>query len=243
MKTVLITGASRGIGRSLAKEFAKNNYNIAINYNKSENKAKELYNEIVSMGGNAILVQADISKPENVINMVETTIKCFGHIDVLINNAGISVKNLLIDETDIITQEVINTNLLGAIYTSKYVIKSMLQQGYGKIINISSIWGKCGAACEATYSASKAGLIGFTKALAQEYGYNNINVNCICPGLVETEMNNNLSKSELEQVIQDIPKQRMASTEEVAKLALFLADQSGDYITGECITIDGGFTL
>lgn len=243
MKTVLITGASRGIGRELAKEFASNGYSVAINYNKSFEKATELYNEILSNGGNAILIKADISNASEVQTMIKDTIKCFGHIDVLINNAGISVKNLLIDEDDEKTKQVIDINLLGAIYTTKYVLNSMLSQGYGKIINISSIWGNCGASCEATYSASKAGLIGFTKALAQEYGYNNINVNCICPGLVETEMNNNLSKDELEEVIADIPKQRMASPKEVAKLALFLADQTGDYITGQVITIDGGFTL
>lgn len=243
MKTVLITGASRGIGREITKEFAKNGYSVAINYNSSQTSANDLYNEIIGNGGNAILIKADVSNPQEVSNMVDYTLKCFGHIDVLVNNAGISLKNLIIDEDDSKTKKLIEINLLGSIYTSKYVLKSMIGQGYGKIINISSIWGNSGASCEATYSASKAGLIGFTKSLAQEYGYNNINVNCICPGLVDTDMNKNLSQKELQEILESIPKQRMASPNEVAKLALFLADQTGDYITGQIITIDGGFTL
>lgn len=243
MKTVLITGASKGIGCEIAREFANNGYSVAINYNKSETEANKLYNYIINNGGNAILVKADISNPNEVSTMVEYTLKCFGHIDVLVNNAGVCVKNLIIDEQDDITKNVIEINLLGSIYTSKYVLKSMVQQGFGKIINISSIWGNCGAACEATYSASKSGIIGLTKSLAKEYGYNNINVNCICPGLVETNMNKNLSEQELLEIIENIPQKRMARPKEVAKLALFLADQTGDYITGQIITIDGGFTL
>ena len=243
MKTILITGASRGIGREIAKLFAKNGYNVAINYNKSINDAKSLYNEIVSINANAILLKADVKNPNEVKQMVEETIACFGHIDVLVNNAGISYKGLIFDESDEQTQEIINVNLLGSIYTSKYVIPSMLKNGSGKIINISSIWGNVGASLESTYSASKAGLIGLTKSLAKEYGYNNICVNCICPGVIDTDMNKNLSKAELDETIKRIPAGRIGKTNDISNLVLFLAESTGDYITGQIITVDGGFTL
>ena len=243
MKTVLITGASRGIGKQIAKQFAKHGYNVAINYNKSIDKAKSLYEEIISLNANAILVKADIKNSNEVKKMIEKTIACFGHIDVLINNAGISYKGLFIDENNEITKEIIDTNLLGAMYTSKYVLPHMLKNGGGKIINISSIWGKVGASLECSYSTSKAGLIGLTKSLAKEYGYNNIFVNCICPGLVDTDMNKNLSKQELEDVINQIPAKRIGKTEDISNLVLFLAENTGDYINGQIITVDGGFTL
>lgn len=243
MKTVLITGASKGIGRQIAKQFAQKGYNVAINYNKSENEAKSLYDEITSLNTNAILVKADIKNLNEVQNMINKTISCFGHIDVLVNNAGISYKGLFIDENDKITKEIIDTNLLGAIYTSKYVLPYMLKNGTGKIINISSIWGNVGASLESTYSASKAGIIGLTKSLAKEYGYNNICVNCICPGLIDTDMNKNLSKTEIEEIIKQIPAKRIGKTEDISNLVLFLAECTGDYITGQVITVDGGFTL
>ena len=243
MKTILITGASRGIGREIAKLFAKKGYNVAINYNKSIDKAKSLYEEIVSLNANAILLKADVQNPKEVKHMVEETIACFGHIDILVNNAGICQNNLLIDESDELTAQIINVNLLGSIYTSKYVIPFMLKNGKGKIINISSIWGQHGASLESTYSSSKAGLIAFTKSLAKEYGYNNILVNCICPGLIDTDMNKNLSKSERDEIIKKIPVQRIGETSDISNLVLFLCEETGDYINGQVITVDGGFTL
>ncbi len=243
MKTILITGASRGIGREIAKLFAKKGYNVAINYNKSIDKAKSLYEEIVSLNANAILLKADVQNPKEVKHMVEETIACFGHIDILVNNAGICQNNLLIDESDELTAQIININLLGSIYTSKYVIPFMLKNGKGKIINISSIWGQHGASLESTYSSSKAGLIAFTKSLAKEYGYNNILVNCICPGLIDTDMNKNLSKSERDEIIKKIPVQRIGETSDISNLVLFLCEETGDYINGQVITVDGGFTL
>ena len=243
MKTILITGASRGIGREIAKLFAKKGYNVAINYNNSIDKAKSLYEEIVSLNANAILLKADVQNPKEVKHMVEETIACFGHIDILVNNAGICQNNLLIDESDELTAQIINVNLLGSIYTSKYVIPFMLKNGKGKIINISSIWGQHGASLESTYSSSKAGLIAFTKSLAKEYGYNNILVNCICPGLIDTDMNKNLSKSERDEIIKKIPVQRIGETSDISNLVLFLCEETGDYINGQVITVDGGFTL
>ena len=243
MKTVLITGASRGIGRQLAKTYAKNGYTVIINYNKSEEKAKDVFNEIISNKGNAVLVKADISKEVEVKEMVNYIIKNFKHIDVLINNAGICYKGLLIDEMCDVTENLISTNLTSMINVSKFVIPHMIANEKGRIINMSSIWGQVGAAFEATYSASKAGIIGLTKALAKEYAYNNINVNCICPGVIDTDMNKSISEEDMQDLINQIPMQRLGKTEEVANLALFLTESTGDYITGQVITIDGGFTL
>ena len=242
MKTILITGASRGIGRSIALAFAKLGYFVAINYNNSEEKAKALLNEIVSDGGNAGLYRADVSSYEQLCLMFENVIKDVGHIDVLVNNAGISTKGLLIEEKNEDTANVINTNLIGTINASKLAIRNMLNHGGGKIVNISSIWGNVGASMEATYSASKAGIICLTKSLAKEYGYNNIQVNCICPGVVDTDMNKTLSKEELLTLTEEIPAKRLCMPEEIAEVVKFLTQDTG-YITGQVITIDGGFTL
>lgn len=243
MKTVLITGASRGIGRAIAKEFAKNNYAVVINYNKSENDANSLLNEIKASDGRAMLCKADVSNKEEVNQMVDMVIKNFGHIDVLVNNAGISSKGLFIDESFVDMMNIVNTNLISAINLSKKVIPSMLENEKGKIINISSIWGNVGGSMEVSYSTSKAGIIGLTKSLAKEYGYNNINVNCICPGAIDTQMNDNLTFEEKQELIGQIPAGRLGKPEEIAKLVLFLSNDTGDYINGQVITIDGGFTL
>ena len=243
MKTVLITGASKGIGRAIAKEFANNGYAVAINYNKSKQDAYSLFEEISSHNGCAMLCKADVSNQDEVSQMVNDVLTEFGHIDVLVNNAGISSKGLFIDESYIEMLNLINTNLISAINLSKKVIPSMIENEKGKIINISSIWGNVGGSMEVSYSTSKAGIIGLTKSLAKEYGYNNINVNCICPGAIDTQMNNNLTSEEMSELVTQIPARRLGRTEEVAKLALFLSEDTGDYINGQIITIDGGFTL
>ncbi len=243
MKTVLITGASRGIGKDIALTFANNNYNVVINYNKSEKQAKELLNELINLGYNATIYKADISNVNEVNKMICDIIDNFKSIDVLINNAGICSRGLFVDESNETSQNIINVNLVGTINVIKSALPHMLKKGYGKIINISSIWGISGGACEATYSATKAGIIGLTKALAKEYGYNGICVNAICPGVIDTEMNNNLSNQEKLQLIEQIPAKRMGNVNEISQLALFLASKNGDYINGQTITIDGGFTL
>lgn len=243
MKTILITGASQGIGIGIAKYFSQNGYAVAINYNKSKDEAFGLFDEISSNQNLAIVCKADITNETEAKAMISDVIKSFGHIDVLVNNAGISKKGLLIDESNVNTNLVIETNLISAVNMCKYVIPTMLNNGKGKIINISSIWGNVGASLEATYSASKAGLIGLTKSLAKEYGYNNINVNCVCPGVIDTKMNNNLSQDEKNELISQIPAGRIGTVDDVAKLVYFLANEDSDYINGQIITIDGGFTL
>ena len=242
MKTVLVTGASKGIGAEIAKTFANYGYMVGINYNKSFDKAKELYDEITKNGGNATLLKADVGNEKEVKKMVDEFVLFAGHIDVLINNAGVCSKSLFVDEDEETTKKVIETNLFGTINASKQVLKHMTNNQSGKIINISSIWGNLGASMEATYSASKAGVIGLTKSLAKEYGYSGINVNCICPGVIDTDMNNNLSSQEKNDLESQILAQRFGRPQEVAELALFLAEK-GDYITGQIITIDGGFGL
>ena len=243
MKTVLISGASQGIGRELALSFSQNGYSVAINYNKSEKEAYELYQTITNKGGNAILVRGDISNPIEAKEIVEQTLSCFGHIDILINNAGICNKGLLIDEDDTTTNNIVNTNLLGTIFLTKYVAKSMLEHRSGKIINISSVWGICGASCECTYSATKAALICLTKSFAKEVGGAGITVNCIAPGLISTKMNNNLSQNELDELVESITLGRIGTPKDVANVALFLASEDANYITGQTITVDGGFIL
>lgn len=240
-KVVIITGASNGIGKALAKSFAKNNYCVVINYNKSKIEAENLANELCTNGYNAISIKGDVSDANQVKDMVKNVIDIFGHIDLLINNAGVCSYNILIDESlDSITKQ-LNTNLLGTILCSQAVSKQMIRQNYGKIINIASVWGVYGASSETIYSATKGGIITFTKALAKELAYNNITVNAISPGVVETNMLNHLTNDEKDALRQEIPLQRFASLDDVCGTALFLASPQTDYITGQNIQVDGGF--
>ncbi len=232
MKTVLITGATGDIGQAIVRAFK--DYNVVIQYNKNEEKADELLKEV-----KGIKVQCDVGDPESVKNMFALARQNFGKIDVLINNAGIQLIKMVIDTSFSEWQEVISANLTGVFNTTKCALEDMMYSG-GKIINISSIWGISGASCEAVYSAAKAGVIGFTKAVAKEYS--NINVNCICPGVIESKMNEHLSERDREELINEIPLKRFGTPQEVAELCLFLAEK-GDYITGEVIKIDGGFAV
>ena len=242
-KIVLITGASNGIGKEMAKAFALNGYKVVINYNKSKEHAIALANEICSNGQTAFAIKADVSKPKEVYEMIDEILKTFGHIDILINNAGICSNSLLIDESDEDINNVINTNLIGTINCTKQACIHMIKRGYGKIINISSIWGVCGASNESVYSASKGGIIAFSKAMAKELAYSGITVNCIAPGVVETNMMKDFTDTEKQDIKSEIPLGRFARPQEIANLAMFLASKQADYITGQTITIDGGFTL
>ncbi|MBE7074411.1 MAG: glucose 1-dehydrogenase [Clostridiales bacterium] len=242
-QVVLITGAANGIGAAMAKLFALNNYKVIINYNNSEVNAKNLVKDLSYVKFEPYACKADVQNEDEIKNMIKDIINNFGHIDILINNAGIASSNLLIDENLDSIQKVINTNLVGTINCTKHVCKHMISQGYGKIINISSIWGKYGACMESIYSASKGGIITFTKAMAKELASANITVNCIAPGIVETNMMNVYSLEEKNELKEQIPLNRFAKPEEIANLALFLASEKADYITGQTIIIDGGFTL
>lgn len=240
-KVVLITGASNGIGLEMAKTFAENDYVVIVNYFKSKQNAENLAKELTEKGHTALLFQADVENFVQVENMVKEIIKIFGHIDVLINNAGVCSSKILLDETTDSIIKTINTNLIGTINCCKAVYGYMTSKNYGKIINVSSVWGLYGASEETVYSASKGGINAFTKALSKELIYSGINVNAIAPGVVNTNMMKNYTHEELEQIKNDIPLKRFASAKEIAELALFLASDKASYITGQIIQIDGGY--
>lgn len=243
MKTVLITGASRGIGRAIAKKFAQNDYNIIINFHKNESKAKSLAKELSKYNVSTLVIKADISNEKEVKSMINLSLKTFGQIDVLINNAGISLAKQIQDTTVVDIAKVFDTNTFGTIFATKELAKHMIFNKYGKIINISSIWGKVGGSMESIYSASKGAVISFTLALAKELAPSNINVNCICPGVVDTDMMKVYSQEEKSAMISSTPLNRLGKPEDVANLAYFLASEEASFITGQVITIDGGFTL
>lgn len=242
-KTAIITGGSGGIGAAIAKRLCKEGYATAIIYFNSEEKALALSSELNSAGYNAFPVKADVSDPIQVKRAVEGAAKITGRIDVLINNAGVSLYKLLQDTTDEEWNTVLNTNLKGAFNFCRETLPHMIRAGCGRIINISSMWGQTGAAMETVYSASKAGLIGLTKALAKEVAPSGITVNCIAPGAVDTPMMELFSEEEKKALCNDIPIGRLASPEEIASAAVFLASDEGSYITGQVIGVNGGFVI
>ncbi|WP_203361971.1 3-oxoacyl-[acyl-carrier-protein] reductase [Bacillus sp. REN10] len=237
-KVVIVTGGSRGIGATIAKELAKKGANVVINYNSSPDAAKAVVEDIESFGGSALACKANVASLEEATQLIEETKKQFGRVDILVNNAGItrdrSFKKLSEEEW----YDVINVNLNSIYHTTSAVINTMLEQKYGRIINISSIIGQAGAFGQTNYSASKAGMIGFTKSLALETAKSGITVNAICPGYIETEMSAAIPDNILEQIISKIPMKRLGKTSEVADAVLFLANS--DYITGQCINVNGG---
>lgn len=242
-KTVLITGSSRGIGRETAKLFAKNKYNVLINYNKSEKEAIDLYNELKSSGYSVSIYKADVSNINEVNLLIKHCIGTFGKIDVLINNAGISKNKLFTDITLDEWHEMINVNLNSIFYTTQMALKYMIPEYSGKIINISSIWGMVGGSYEVHYSTSKAAIIGMTKALAKELGPSNIQVNCIAPGVIQTDMINDVSEDILDTLKEETPLMRLGTPIDIANCALFLASDNSNFITGQVISPNGGFVI
>ncbi|GAA0863224.1 elongation factor P 5-aminopentanone reductase [Paraclostridium tenue] len=242
-KTALVTGASRGIGKAIATLFAENGYNVLINYNNSEQEALDLYNELKSRGFSVDTYKADVSKKEEVNLMVNYCIGQFEGIDVLVNNAGISKTNLFTDISYEEWDEVISTNLNSVFYVTKKALQYMIPQMSGKIINISSIWGMVGGSYEVHYSTSKAAIIGMSKALAKELGPSNIQVNCIAPGVIQTDMLDNIEDYALEALRQETPLMRLGTAEDIANCALFLASDKSNFITGQVISPNGGFVI
>lgn len=239
METVLITGASRGIGRETAKLFSKNGFNVVINYNKSEKDALELLSEIK----NAAAIRADVSNRKEVFEMVEKANSIFGGIDILVNNAAVAGQMLFQDISEEEWDRIFDTNVKGAFNCTQAVLSNMLNKKNGKIINISSIWGITGASCEVHYSASKAALIGFTKALAKELGPSGITVNCIAPGVINTDMNSNIPKEVMDALKEETPLRKIGSPEDIANTIFFLASKKADFITGQVISPNGGFLI
>lgn len=242
-RTVLVTGAAKGIGGAIARVFAENGYSVAINYFRSRLDAKNLVEYITKVGGVCSAFYADITKIDDVNFMFECVKKKFGFVDVLINNAAVAQQKLFLDTSLKDWQYIFNSNVFGMFNVCKKILPDMIKNKSGKIINISSIWGEVGACCESIYSASKAAVIGFTKALAKEVSLSGVNVNCIAPGVIKTDMLNGLNEAELENLKDKIPLNRFGSGLDVARAALFLASNDACYITGEVINVGGGFSL
>lgn len=241
--TVLVTGASRGIGRQIALTLAENDYNIAVNYHKSEKEAIALKKELIALGADADCFKADVSEFYEVDNMHNNIKKRFGTISALINNAGISQSVLFTDITDDMWDKMLGVNLKGVFNCTKAFLPDMIKAKRGKIINISSIWGQTGAAMEVHYSAAKAGVIGLTKALAKETAPSGITINCICPGVIETEMLGSLNKYEFANLCGEIPLGKAGAAKDIAGAALYLLSGAADYITGQIISVNGGLLI
>ena len=240
-KTALITGASRGIGKEIAIKLVENGYNIGIVYLNSVEKAAKVKDKAIGLGVDAETFNFDISNADQCVALANAFIDRFGKIDLLINNAGVSHIAPISDTQNSDWDKILNTNLSSAFYLTKALLPCFLKKQSGSIINISSIWGVNGSSCEVAYSASKAGLIGFTKALAKELGPSGIRVNCISPGLIDTEMNRSLDEKTLKDLINETPLNRIGTPEDIAKTVLFLDSSNASFITGQNIIIDGGF--
>lgn len=242
-KNALVTGGSRGIGRATAIELSKEGANVIITYNSNEEKAKEVIKEVEKNGVKGLAIKADVSSEEDVKSMMKTIKSQFDSIDVLVNNAGVTKDNLLIRMKSEDWDKVINTNLKGVYLCTKAVVRGMMKKRHGKIVNIASVVGISGNAGQGNYSASKAGVIGFTKSIAKELGSRGINVNGVAPGFVETDMTEVLSEDIKEQSLKLIPLNRFAKPEDIANVVVFLCSEKANYITGQIINVDGGMLM
>jgi len=241
MKTVIVTGGSRGIGAAIVKELAKEKYNLVLNYNNSEDAAKKIQKELEDQNIKIEIFKADVSKREEVKELVKFALEKYKNIDVLINNAGIDQIKPFMDITDEDWNKIMQVNLNSVFYCCQEVLENMIHNKKGCIINISSIWGRIGASCEVHYSASKAAIDGLTKALAKEMGPSNIRINSIAPGIIETEMNKDLSKEDIKEILAQVPLGRIAKPEEIVKSIKWLIED--EYVTGQVISVDGGWNI
>ena len=243
MKTVLITGASRGIGAQTARVFAQAGWQVAVNYNLSASHAHRLVEEIRSAGGTAMDFRADVSDLEQVNRMVKEVQRSLGEIDALVNNAAIAQQKLFTDITPYDWDRMFDVNVKGVYHCCKAVLPGMIRRHEGCIVNLSSIWGITGGSCEVHYSATKGAVIALTKALAKEVGPSGIRVNCVAPGVIDTEMNQQLDEQALAQLREETPLGIIGSCDQVAKTILFLASQDAGFITGQVISPNGGLVI
>ncbi len=241
MKNVIVTGGSRGIGKCLVENLAKEGYNVILNYNKSEKSARKIQNELKENGVFIEIFKADVSKKEDVKNLISFALKKWEKIDVLINNAGIAKLQMFQDVTDEDWDEIINTNLKSAFYMSQAVMPSMVHEKSGCIINISSIWGMVGASCETVYSISKAGMDALTKSLAKELGPSNIRVNSIAPGVIDTDMNSNIDEKIKKEIRNETPLGKIGKTMDIYRCVKWLIED--EFTTGQVISINGGYII
>ena len=242
-RVVLVTGGSRGIGKETAKVYAENGYDVAINYVSDKTDVEGIKKEFQDMGVKCLMVKADVSNEEDVNNMVEKVISEFGKIDVLVNNAGITKDTLLMRMSKDDFDKVIDINLKGTFLVTKAVTKYMMKKRNGSIINLASVVGVVGNSGQSNYSASKAGIIGFTKSVAKELASRNIRANAVAPGFIETDMTNVLKDDVKENIGNQIPLKRMGTAKEVAEVIYFLGTEKSSYITGQVINIDGGMVM
>ncbi len=243
-KTVFITGASRGIGAACAIYFAKCGYNVGINYLSNKEKADEVVGLIHSMGQEAYCYQGDVADYEQMRSIIDRCTHDLGHIDVIVNNAGIAQQKLFTDTTPDDWRRMFAVNLDGIYNVLQAALPQMINRKSGSIVNVSSMWGITGASCEAAYSASKAAVIGLTKSLAQELAPSNIRVNCVAPGLIDTEMNANLSEEDIKGVIEETPLGKIGTAEDIAKAIFFLADDEfSSFTTGQILSPNGGLVI
>ena len=239
MKTALVTGGTKGIGKAVALAFLQQGYEVVINYNSNEETALATQEEFNIQGYCPILLRADVSDELQVKAMFREFFGIYDRLDVLVNNAGISLIRVIQDTTPADWDNIFGVNIKGVYHCCRAVADKMIGCGGGSIINIASIWGEVGASCEAAYSASKGAVIAFTKALAKELAPSKVRVNCVSPGVIDTGMNSHLTDTEMEQLIDSIPAGRIGYPEDVAKACLYLAE--ADYVTGEVLSVGGGF--
>ena len=238
-KVAFITGASGDIGRAVSMQLAKDGFSVALGFNSNKNSACELSQRLNSDCTKAIAVECDITNSVSISNALEQIKKELGSVELLVNNAGTADIRLFTDNSYRDLSKMINTDLLGAMEVSRQVLADMIHSKKGCIINISSVWGEKGASCEVAYSAAKAGLIGFTKALAREEGPSGIRVNCISCGFIDTKMNSSLSQQDKAAIIEDIPCGRLGTVQDIANAVSFIASEKADYINGQVIRVDG----
>ena len=238
MKTALITGGTKGIGKAVALEFLKQGYEVVLNYHSDERSALATQDEFNMLGYCPVLLRADVSDELQVRQMFKEFFGIYEKLDVLVNNAGISLVRVIQDTAACDWDKIFNVNVKGVFLCSKAVVDRMIGNGGGSIINVSSIWGEVGASCEVAYSASKGAVIAFTKALSKELAPSKVRVNCVSPGVIDTEMNSHLTGDEMQGLIEQIPAGRIGYPEDVAKACLYLAE--ADYVTGEVLSVGGG---
>lgn len=242
-KVALITGASRGIGRAVAVGLAAAGAKVVINYAGNETAARDVEHQITASGGEALVVQGDVSAAAAAEQLVARGLEVFGRIDILVNNAGITRDNLLLRMKEEDWDAVLNTNLKGVYHCTRAVVRPMMKQRQGRIVNMASVVGIMGNAGQANYAAAKAGVIGFTKAMAKELASRGITVNAVAPGFISTDMTRALSEQVRQDLARQIPLGRLGSPEDVANVVLFLVSPWADYVTGQVINVDGGMVM
>jgi 3-oxoacyl-(acyl-carrier-protein) reductase len=242
-RTALVTGASRGIGRAIALALAEEGADVAVNYVSSEGPAKQVMEAIHKMGRRAILAQADVGDYPDTYRMAQDVLKEFGHLDILINNAGINSDKTFVKMDHASWRKVLATNLDGVFNATKVLIDPMIKQSWGRVVNITSVIGQIGNFGQANYAASKAGVAAFTKSLAKELASKGVTVNCVAPGFTETEMVAAIPEKVKNKLLEQIPMKRFGKSEEVARACVFLCSKDGDYITGAELSINGGLFM